>query len=72
VAFDLLYVGTFLLNGRLIFLLLASVWIPLLHLLMRREERFLVRLYGDAYRDYCDRVGRYFSWRSYDREPNAA
>ena len=62
VAFDLLFVGTFLLSGRLIFLVLASVWIPLLHLIMRREERFLAELYGGAYRDYCGRVGRYFSW----------
>ncbi len=62
VAFDLLFVGTFLVLGRLIFLLLALVWIPLMHALMRREERFLSQLYGGTYRDYCRRVGRYFSW----------
>jgi protein-S-isoprenylcysteine O-methyltransferase Ste14 len=61
VALDLLFIGTFLVNGRLIFLVLAAVWIPLLHLTMRREECFLTQRYGDAYRDYCGRVGRYFS-----------
>ena len=71
VAFDLLFVGTFLLSGRLIFLMLASVWIPLLHLIMRREEHFLAELYGGAYRDYCGRVGRYFSWHRYEREAKA-
>jgi len=65
VAFDLLFVGTFLLSGRLIFLVLASVWIPLLHLYMRREERFLAEFYARAYCDYCGRVGRYFSWHRY-------
>ena len=71
VAFDLLFVGTFLVSGRLIFLVLASVLLPLLHVFMRREERFLAQLYGRAYRDYCDHVGRYFSWHGYDRELNA-
>lgn len=51
VAFDLLFVGTFLVLGRLIFLVLALVWLPLLHTFMQREERFLADLYGDSYRD---------------------
>jgi protein-S-isoprenylcysteine O-methyltransferase Ste14 len=63
VALDLLFAGTFLVLGRLIFLVLALIWIPLLDSFMRREERFLAQLYGGAYRDYCTRVGRYFSWR---------
>lgn len=62
VAFDLLFVGTFLVLNRSIFLLLALVMVPLLDAVMRREERFLTGLYGEAYRDYCSRVGRYFSW----------
>jgi protein-S-isoprenylcysteine O-methyltransferase Ste14 len=62
VAFDLLFVGTFLVLGRGIFLLLALAWIPLLHHFMLREERFLTELYDGAYFDYCRRVRRYFSW----------
>jgi protein-S-isoprenylcysteine O-methyltransferase Ste14 len=71
VAFDLLFVGTFLVHGRLIFLVLALIWLPLLHAFMQREERFLAQHYGNAYRDYCGRVGRYFSWHRYDRETKA-
>jgi protein-S-isoprenylcysteine O-methyltransferase Ste14 len=59
VAFDLLFVGTFLVLGRTIFLLLALAWIPLIHSLMLREEHFLTELYDNAYRDYCRHVGRY-------------
>lgn len=62
VAFDLLFVGTFLVLNRSVFLLLALLMVPLLDAVMRREERFLTELYGDAYRDYCSRVARYFSW----------
>lgn len=61
VAFDLLFAGTFLVLGRLIFLVLVLLWIPLMHSFMLREERFLTELYGGAYRNYCQRVGRYFS-----------
>ena len=71
VAFDLLFIGTFLVHGRLIFLVLTIAWLPLLHLFMRREERVLAQLYGGAYLDYCGRVGRYFSWHKCDREPTA-
>jgi len=60
VAFDLWFMGTFLLMGRLAFLVLVLVCVPLLHAIMDREERFLTELYGDAYRDYSRRVGRYF------------
>ena len=62
VALDLLFVGTCLALNRCIFLLLALVMVPLLHAMMRREERFLTELYGQAYRDYCSRVGRYCLW----------
>jgi len=63
VAFDLLFVGTFLVLGRVVFLLLALVLIPLLHHYMLREERFLTEVYAGAYGDYCRRVGRYLPWQ---------
>ena len=59
VALDLLAVGTFLVQGRLIFLALALVIVGMLHYQIRREECFLVRTRGDAFREYCARVGRY-------------
>jgi protein-S-isoprenylcysteine O-methyltransferase Ste14 len=63
VSLDLLALGTFLIQGRLLFLVLALVLGGLLHLQIRREERFLAETYGDAYRAYCARVGRYVTWR---------
>ena len=70
VAFDLLFLATFLILGRLNFLVLALVWIPLMHILMLREERFLAERYGGAYRDYCRRVGRY--WRFQNGGPHVS
>ena len=70
VAFGLLFIGTFLVHGHLVFLLLVLVWLPVLHLLMRREERFLIQRYGSAYRDYCSRVGRYLTWPKNEHKTN--
>ncbi len=62
VSFDLLLIGTFLTQGRLHFLLLALILAVMMHLQIRREEHFLIRNYGDAYRSYCAGVGRYVTW----------
>jgi protein-S-isoprenylcysteine O-methyltransferase Ste14 len=61
-AFDLVFLGTVLIHGRVIFLLLAITLIALLHGVILREERFLAARYGDAFREYCQRVGRYAPW----------
>jgi protein-S-isoprenylcysteine O-methyltransferase Ste14 len=61
-AFDLAFVGTALLHGRVIVLLLAAMLIALLHGIIRREERFLEQRHGDAFRAYAARVGRYSRW----------
>ncbi len=63
VALDLIFFGAFLVQGRAIFLALALALAGLLHYQIRREEKYLARLYGDAYRAYCERVGRYVRWR---------
>jgi protein-S-isoprenylcysteine O-methyltransferase Ste14 len=62
VGLGLLFLGTFLLQGRLAFLVLALLMIALLHDLILREERFLTETYGDAYREYCTHVRRYWTW----------
>jgi len=58
-SFLLMNLGTFLLLGQLVFALIAIVAITVLYRRIRREEEFLAATYGDAYRDYCSRVGRY-------------
>ena len=63
VALDLIFFGTFLVQGRAVFLGLALALAGLLHYQIRREEKYLAGLYGDAYRAYCERVGRYMGWR---------
>jgi protein-S-isoprenylcysteine O-methyltransferase Ste14 len=53
--------GTFLLSGRLLFLIFAVVASAGLHAQVRREERFLEDTYGEAYRTYCAATPRYLS-----------
>jgi protein-S-isoprenylcysteine O-methyltransferase Ste14 len=62
IALDLIVFGTFLMSGRALFLAIALGLIGLLHYQIRREEKYLAGAYGDAYRDYCERVGRYVRW----------
>jgi len=62
IALDLIVLGTFLVSGRAIFLAIALGFVGLLHYQVRREEKYLAGAYGDAYRDYCERVGRYVNW----------
>ena len=61
-AFDLAFLGTLLIHGRVISLLLAMTLIVLLHGMIRREVRFLAARYGEAFRAYRTRVGRYSPW----------
>lgn len=61
-ALDLWLIGTFFLLGRLSFLVLTLIWVPLLHKIMVREEQFLEGLFSDAYRDYSKKVRRYLFW----------
>ena len=59
VAFDLAILATFLIHGRVVFLLLALALVLLFHCIIRREERFLADRFGDAFRKYCHQVARY-------------
>lgn len=63
VALNLYAIGTFLLLGRLLFLLAALGLAGYLQYQIRQEEAFLERTFGDAYREYCARVGRYCTWK---------
>jgi protein-S-isoprenylcysteine O-methyltransferase Ste14 len=59
---DLWFVGTFLINGTLIFLIFAIAAIAVQHWQIRQEESFLLKLYGEPYQSYCEKTGRYFVW----------
>lgn len=61
--FNLYFLGTFLINGTLIFLLFALVIAGNLHLQILNEEEFLQRTYGRAYQEYCLRTYRYLGQR---------
>jgi len=63
VGLGLFSIGTSLVLGQLLFLVLAALAVVGLHAAVLVEERFLVQIYGDAYREYCQRVGRYVTWR---------
>jgi protein-S-isoprenylcysteine O-methyltransferase Ste14 len=63
VSFNLLFGAAFLMQGRLIFLVLALGMAALFHMQILREERFLSRHFGVAFDDYCARVRRYATLR---------
>ncbi len=44
-------------------IILAALHIGLLHLKARNEERFLLKVQGDAYAKYCDLTPRFVPWR---------
>ena len=62
VFLDLWFIGVFLINGTLIFLIFALLAVAVLHWQILQEEKFLVSLYGQPYQSYCARVRRYFYW----------
>ncbi len=60
--FDLYFIGTFLINGTLVFLIFALFTIANLHYQIVHEERFLAAVHGAAYLAYQARTTRYFAW----------
>jgi protein-S-isoprenylcysteine O-methyltransferase Ste14 len=59
---DLWFVGTFLINGTLMFLIFSVAAIAAQHWQILQEEKFLLKLYGRPYHDYCARTARYVVW----------
>jgi protein-S-isoprenylcysteine O-methyltransferase Ste14 len=57
---DTYALGTFLLNGRLLFGLFAVLAFVAIHFQILREERFLAGRYDQVYRAYRRRTPRYF------------
>ena len=59
--FDLYFLGTFLLNGSLFFLIMAVLVALNLHYQILQEERFLASVHGAAYEAYRARTARYLA-----------
>ena len=59
---DIYFVGTWLIQRDLFFLLFAIVAVAGIHYQILQEEKFLARHYGDTYRRYLLRVPRYIGW----------
>jgi len=62
VFLDVWFIGIFLINGALIFLILAVLAVAVLHWQILQEESLLLKLYGRPYQNYCARTGRYLVW----------
>jgi protein-S-isoprenylcysteine O-methyltransferase Ste14 len=62
VAFDLLFIGVFLMNGTWFFLIFAFLAILAVHSQTLREERFLTQRYGKEYEQYRRTTPRYLIW----------
>ena len=62
VFFGLWFVGTFLINGTMSFLVFAVLAIVALHWQILREEKFLIQRYGEAYERYRKKTPRYLLW----------
>ena len=62
VFINLWFIGTFLINGTIIFLVLAVLAIVAQHWQIVREERFLTQRYGEAYARYLQKTPRYLIW----------
>ncbi len=43
--------------------LLACLWLPIARWMVHAEEEHLVDVFGDKYREYCQRTPRYLGWR---------
>ncbi len=61
VFLDLYLIGTFLIDGRLFFLIFAVVTALGIHYQILQEEKFLSTKYNRAYQTYRSRTGRYVS-----------
>src|SRR5688572_9970799 len=62
VFIDSWFIGVFLINGTLIFLVLAVLAIAAQHWQILREEEFLKQRYGNPYESYRKKTPRYLLW----------
>jgi protein-S-isoprenylcysteine O-methyltransferase Ste14 len=60
---DLYFLGTFLINGTMVFLLFVAGVVAGLHYRILREEQALSKRYGPAYDAYRRTTGRYLTFK---------
>lgn len=56
----LYFLGLALMHPSLFFILMALLTVISIHFFILKEEKFLLKFYGEAYRKYRKKVGRYF------------
>ena len=61
-AFDLMFIGVFLVNGTWFFMVFGFLAVIACHFQILREEEFLRRQYGDEFEAYRNRTARYLVW----------
>lgn len=62
VAFNLFFIGIFLLNGTVFFLIFALMAAVAVHFQILREEAFLKSQYRESFERYRQHVARYLIW----------
>ncbi|WP_246020966.1 methyltransferase family protein [Paenibacillus lentus] len=62
VGFDLMFIGLSLTYLNYVTLLVCLINIIFMHLLIRQEERYLERVFGDTYRNYAKHTPRYIGF----------
>jgi protein-S-isoprenylcysteine O-methyltransferase Ste14 len=60
VALVLIYLGTGIASASWVFLLVMIIWVVLLSISAKGEERYCLDKYGNAYREYMNRTPRWF------------
>lgn len=61
-SLNLFFLGSFLIQGTLLFLVYFLILTAGVHYQIRQEERFLLRTYRKQYVNYCRQTRRYFGW----------
>ena len=58
-GFDFMYIGVLLMYGNVLTLVFSIFAIVMLHLQILQEERYLMKIFGTPYLEYCGQVFRY-------------
>lgn len=62
-GFDFMYVGVFLMYSNVLTLVSSAFAIIMLHMQILQEEKYLIKTYGEVYKEYMKHVFRYLGRR---------